>query len=84
MVWLGFMVTMKNGRILEKYTMCSATLCSGLVHRKQSHFARFVCSHSYCYAFRRIVQTDSLSHEETYLAQNPAFLQNTRVKEAGE
>ena len=87
MVWFGFMGTMKNSRILEKYTMCLATLCSfcreNFSGDLSGHFARFVCNHSYCYAFRRIVQTDSLSHEETYLAQNPAFLQNTRVKEAG-
>ena len=82
MVWFGFMGTMKNSRILEKYTMCLATLCSfcreNLSGDLSGHFERFVCNHSYCYAFRRIAQTDSLR-----FSQNPAFLQNTRVKEAG-
>jgi len=55
----GFMATMKNSRILEKCTNYLATLCS-FWKNFSGHFARFVCNHSYCYAFRRIVQTDSL------------------------
>jgi len=68
MTLLEFMATMKNSRILEKHTNYLVTLCS-FWKNFSGHFALFVCNHSYCYAFRRIVQTDSLK-----FSQNSAFL----------
>jgi hypothetical protein len=68
MLWFGSTDTMTNSRILEKKVIYLATLCS-FWKNLSGHFERFVCNHSYCYAFRRIVQTDSLR-----FSQNPAFL----------
>jgi len=68
------MIVIKNKCILEKYTMYPLTLCS-FWKNISGHFVRFTCNHSYGYAFRRIVQTDSL-----IFPQNSAFLWNIRVK----
>ncbi len=77
------MITKKYFSVFKKHTMSPTTLCS-FCHKNFSgdlsgpsnsnYWARLVCNHSYCYAFRRIAQTDSLSHKEIYLAQNSAFL----------
>ena len=63
----------KNYRMLDKVFMLSTTLCS-FWENLSGHFARFICNHSYCYAFRLIGQTDSLSDVEKNMAQNSAFL----------
>jgi len=65
-MWFKYMN--KNKRILKMLTLHSTALCS-FWKNLSGQFVRFVCNHSYCYAFRRIVQTDSLS-----FPQNPAFL----------
>ncbi len=54
------MIAIRNIGILEKHTMYPTTLCS-FWKNISGHFARFTCNHSYGYAFRRIVQTDSLN-----------------------
>jgi len=53
------MVVKRNMGILIKYTMHPITLCS-FWKNISGHFVRFTCNHSYGYAFRWIVQTDSL------------------------
>ena len=58
----------KNYCVLAKCTMFKATLYS-FWKNLSGHFERFACNYSYGYAFRRIVQTDSLR-----FSQNPTFL----------
>ncbi len=78
MMWFMHINVTKYNRIFEKCTVCSTTLCS-FWEILSGHFVRFDCNHSDSYAFRRIPQTDSLSHEEIYLAQNSAFLRNIQA-----
>jgi len=53
------MFIMKYNSIFKKYTMYPIPLYS-FWKNLSGHFKRFVCNHSYGYAFQRIIQTDSL------------------------
>ena len=72
------MIVIRNAGKLEKYTMYPITLCSFSKNISgpmiNLYWVRFPCNHSYGYAFRRIVQTDSL-----IFPQNSAFLWNIRA-----
>jgi hypothetical protein len=59
------MVITNSKAIIENQIMSLSTLCS-FWKNFSGQFQRFACNHSYCYAFRRIVETDSLSHEDIF------------------
>jgi len=67
-MWFIYVNIEKNHRELSQYTMSLTTLC-GFWKNLSGHFVRFVCNHSYGYAFRQIAQTDSLR-----FSQNSTFL----------
>jgi len=75
---LKHMNGIENFRLLEKYTMYPATLCSFWKTTAATHFARLTCNHSYGYAFRSIEQIDSLTDFIKYTPLS-AFLCNMRA-----
>lgn len=67
-MWSQCVNKVKNMRVFETCTAPQTTLCS-FWNNISGHFVRFACNHSNGYAFRRIVQTDSL-----IFPQNSALL----------